>query len=128
MARHARGRWQASGKSLRQRVGRFGRTEHRDGRRLDDLAARRAARSGRVTDLILMGIGITSIASIALAISQFGRSAASDPLATGYDLGASDFTSWFAAQPVDVILLASAAASAVLVVLSLYFRRDDGAS
>ena len=97
-------------------------------RRLDDLAARRAARSGRVTDLILMGIGITSIASIALAISQFGRSAASDPLATGYDLGASDFTSWFAAQPVDVILLASAAASAVLVVLYLYFRRDDGAS
>lgn len=97
-------------------------------RRLDDLASRRAARSGRVTDLILMGIGITSIASMALAISQFGRSTASDPLSTGYDLGASSFTSWFAAQPVDAILLASAAASAVLVVLYLHFRRDDGAS
>lgn len=95
---------------------------------LDDLASRRAARSGRVTDVILMGIGITSIASMALAISQFGRSTANDPASTGYDLGASDFTSWFAAQPVDVILLASAAASAVLVVLYLHFRRDDGAS
>lgn len=97
-------------------------------RRLGDLAAKRAARSNLVTDLILLGIGITSIAGTALAITEFGRNTASDPLSTGYDLGGSSFTSWFASQPIDVVLLASAAASSVLVVLYLYFRRDDGAS
>lgn len=97
-------------------------------RRLDELSAKRAARSGLVTDLILLGIGITSIAGTALAITEFGRTTASDPMSTGLDLGASGFTEWFASQPIDVVLLASAALSSVLVVLYLYFRRDDGAS
>ncbi len=94
-------------------------------RRLDDLAARRTARSGMVTDLILLGIGVTSIASTALAVLEFGRQSATEPGSAGYDLGASEFTRWFAAQPIDVVLMISAATSAVLVVLYLYFRRDD---
>lgn len=97
-------------------------------RRLDELASKRAAKSGLVTDLILLGIGITSIAGTALAITEFGRTTASDPNSTGYDLGSSRFTSWFASQPIDVVLIASAAASSILVVLYLYFRRDNGNS
>jgi len=97
-------------------------------RRLDELSSKRAARSSLVTDLILLGIGITSIAGTALAITEFGRMTASDPMSTGFDLGASRFTEWFASQPIDVVLLASGAVSAVLVVLYLYFRSDDGAS
>ncbi|HWK19370.1 MAG TPA: hypothetical protein VNR37_01190 [Microbacteriaceae bacterium] len=94
-------------------------------RRLDDLAAKRTARAGVVTDLILLGIGVTSIASIALAITEFGRNSGGDPGATAYDLGASGITTWFATQPIDVILMASGVASLVLVALYLYFRRDD---
>ncbi len=93
--------------------------------RLDDLLAKGTARSSLVTDLILLGIGITSIASTALALTEFGRNAATDPNATDLDLGASAFTSWFAAQPIDVVLLASTATSAVLIVLYIYFRRDS---
>lgn len=95
------------------------------GRRLDDLTARRTARSGVVTDLILLGIGVTSIASTAVAIIEFGRTSASDSLSTGYDLGGSRFTSWFSAQPIDAVLLVSGVISVVLVLLYLYFRRDD---
>lgn len=94
-------------------------------RRLDDLAAKRTARAGIVTDLILLGIGVTSIASIALAITEFGRSSGGDAEATAYDLGASDVTTWFATQPIDVILMISGVASIALVALYLYFRRDD---
>lgn len=95
-------------------------------RRLAELTEKRAARSTLVTDLILLGIGITSIAGIAIALTDFGRNSARDAISTVYDLGASGFTDWYIAQPIDVILLASAAASTVLIVLYLFFRRDNG--
>lgn len=95
------------------------------GRRLDDLTSKRTARSGFITDLILLGIGVTSIASTSLAIIDFGRASATDPISTGYDLGGSDFTSWFAAQPIDAVLLVSGVLSVILVLLYMYFRRDD---
>lgn len=94
-------------------------------RRLSDLSTKRAARSSLVTDLILLGIGVTSIAGVALAITEFGRNAAASAYSTGYDLGGSDFTSWFATQPIDLILTASAAVSVIVVALYLYFRRDN---
>jgi hypothetical protein len=44
-----------------------------------------------------------------------------------YDLGGSSIVEWVASQPADAILIASAVASLVLVVLYLFFRRDKNA-
>ena len=44
--------------------------------RLSDFAERRAARSRLLTDLLLLGIGLTSIVGTALALASFGRSTA----------------------------------------------------
>jgi hypothetical protein len=93
-------------------------------RRLAELAARRTARSAMFTDLILLGIGVTSILGTALALTEFGRSIASDPDSTVYDLGRSSIVEWVAAQPADAILLASGMTSVLMVVLYLFFRRD----
>jgi hypothetical protein len=95
-------------------------------RRLAELAARRTARSTFVTDLILLGIGVTSVLGTALALSDFGRTMASDPGMARYDIGRNSLTAWFAAQPVDAIVMASGAVSATLVVLYLFFRRNHG--
>lgn len=94
-------------------------------RRLREAAERRQARSSLVTDVILLIVAITSIAATALALTDFGRGAATDPLSTGVDMGGNAFTNWFASQPIDTVLAISFAASAVLVVLYLYFRRRD---
>ncbi|NEK84592.1 hypothetical protein GCU60_02265 [Blastococcus saxobsidens] len=95
-------------------------------RRLAELAARRTARSSLVTDLILLGIGVTSVLGTALALSDFGRTMASDPGMARYDIGRNSVTAWFAAQPADALLLISATVSAALVVLYLLFRRNHG--
>jgi hypothetical protein len=93
-------------------------------RRLAELAARRTARSGMFTDLILLGIGVTSILATALAVTEFGRSMANDPDMAVYDLGRSSMVEWVAAQPADAILIASGVVSLLLVVMYLFFRRD----
>jgi hypothetical protein len=97
------------------------------GRRLGELAARRAARSSLFTDLILLGIAVTSILGTAVAVTEFGREVNSDPTMAVYDLGGSSIVEWVASQPADAILIASAVASLVLVVLYLFFRRDKNA-
>jgi hypothetical protein len=94
-------------------------------RRLGEAAERRQARSSLITDVILLIVAITSIAATALALTDFGRGAATDPLSTGVDMGGNAFTSWFASQPIDTVLAISFAASGILVVLYLYFRRRD---
>ncbi|MEJ3746834.1 hypothetical protein WEI85_26555 [Actinomycetes bacterium KLBMP 9797] len=96
-------------------------------RRLAELAARRTARSAMFTDLILLGIGVTSILGTALALTEFGRSIASDPDSTVYDLGRSSIVEWVAAQPADAIVIASGVASVLMVVVYLFFRRDNSA-
>lgn len=93
-------------------------------RRLAELAARRTARSGMFTDLILLGIGVTSILATALAVTEFGRSMANDPDMAAYDLGRSSMVEWVAAQPADAILIASGVVSLLLVIMYLFFRRD----
>jgi hypothetical protein len=93
-------------------------------RRLAELASRRTARSSLFTDLILLGIGVTSVLATALALTEFGRTMASSPGMARYDLGHNSLTAWFASQPADAVLLASAAVSALLVALFLFFRRD----
>ncbi|WP_117212311.1 hypothetical protein [Allorhizocola rhizosphaerae] len=93
-------------------------------RRLAELAGRRAARSALFTDLILLGIGVTSILGTALALTQFGRTVANDPAMTIYDLGRSSMVEWVAAQPADAVLIGSGVTSALMVVLYLFFRRD----
>jgi hypothetical protein len=97
------------------------------GRRLGELAARRAARSALFTDLILLGIAVTSILGTAVAVTEFGREISTDPDSAVYDLGGSSIVEWVASQPADAILIASAVASVVLVVLYLFFRRDKNA-
>lgn len=94
------------------------------GRRLGELAARRTARSALFTDLILLGIAVTSILGTAVAVTQFGREIGSDPAMAVYDLGGSSIVEWVASQPADAILIASALASVVLVALYLFFRGD----
>lgn len=94
-------------------------------RQLDQIATLRQSRAGLVTDVILLGIAVTSIAGVALAISEFGRAAADSPGTATYDLGSSGFTQWLAMQPVDGILIASAAASSIVVALYIYFRRHS---
>ncbi|MEO3927001.1 hypothetical protein ABGB07_24500 [Micromonosporaceae bacterium B7E4] len=97
------------------------------GRRLAELAARRTARSAMFTDLILLGIAMTSILGTALAVTEFGRSIASDPEMAVYDLGRSSLVAWVASQPADAILVTSGVVSALLVVVYLFFRRDRSA-
>ncbi|MDG4763993.1 hypothetical protein O7632_07715 [Solwaraspora sp. WMMD406] len=94
-------------------------------RRLGEMAARRTARSAMFTDLILLGIAVTSILGTALAVTEFGRAVAADPGMAVYDLGRSTMVGWVAAQPADAILIASGALSVLLVVLYLFFRRDN---
>lgn len=96
-------------------------------RRLDDLATGRQARAGTVTDVILLGIGVTSVLGTALAVTDFGRSVATDPAQVGYGSASSGLTEWFASQPADAILTGSVVVSALLVVLFLAVRRS-GAS
>ncbi|GAA4445710.1 hypothetical protein [Phytohabitans houttuyneae] len=96
-------------------------------RRLAELAARRTARSAMFTDLILLGIGVTSILGTALALTEFGRSIANDPDSSVYDLGRSSIVEWVAAQPADAILIGSGVTSVLMVVLYLFFRRDKSA-
>jgi hypothetical protein len=92
-------------------------------RRLAELAARRTARSSLFTDLILLGIGITSVLATALALTEFGRTMASEPGLGRYDVGRNAVTGWFASQPADAVLITSGVVSAALVVLYLIFRR-----
>ncbi|MEV4757791.1 hypothetical protein AB0J86_22120 [Micromonospora sp. NPDC049559] len=96
-------------------------------RRLAEFAARRTARSTMFTDLILLGIGVTSILGTALSVTEFGRSIASDPEMSVYDLGRSSIVEWVAAQPADAVLVTSGVVSALLVVMYLFFRRDNQA-
>lgn len=97
------------------------------GRRLAELAARRTARSAMFTDLILLGIAMTSILGTALAVTEFGRSIATDPEMAAYDLGRSSIVEWVAAQPADAIVVTSGVVSALLVIVYLFFRRDRSA-
>ncbi|MDG4788157.1 hypothetical protein O7626_19820 [Micromonospora sp. WMMD1102] len=94
------------------------------GRRLAELAARRTARSAMFTDLILLGIAMTSILGTALAVTEFGRAIATDPEMAAYDLGRSSLVAWVASQPADAILVTSGVVSALLVLVYLFFRRD----
>lgn len=91
--------------------------------RLSDLGAKQAARSALFTDLILLGIGITSVFGTAVALADFGRTMASDPDLSAYDVARGQVTEWFAAQPADAILVASGAVSILLIGVFLYFRR-----
>lgn len=93
-------------------------------RRLEELAAGRQARAGTVTDVILLGIGVTSVLATALAVTDFGRTVATDPDQAGFGSTTSGLTEWFASQPADAILISSVVLSALLVVLFLAVRRN----
>lgn len=92
-------------------------------RRLAELNNDAVAKSNTITDVILLGIAVTSILGTALALSSFGRSIATDPLQAGYGSTTSNWTEWFAAQPADSIVVGSLAISLILLILFLIFRR-----
>ena len=92
-------------------------------RRLGELADQRNARASVFTDTILLGIGITSILGTTVALTEFGRTMAVDPGMAGYDTSQSSITSWIAAQPADLLLIASVGISVLLAVVYAYFRR-----
>lgn len=93
-------------------------------RRLEELAAGRQARAGTVTDVILLGIGVTSVLATAMAVTDFGRTVATDPDQAGFGSTSSGLTEWFASQPADAILIGSVVLSALLVVIFLVVRRN----
>ncbi|WP_369371422.1 hypothetical protein AB1046_22055 [Promicromonospora sp. Populi] len=94
--------------------------------RLAELGSRRAARSTMFTDIILLGIAMTSVLATALALTEFGRSVANDPNMAVYDFGRSSIVAWVAGQPADAILVSSGVISALIVLVYLFFRRDNG--
>ncbi|MEN8674518.1 hypothetical protein [Nocardioides sp.] len=94
-------------------------------RRLRELSERRSARSAIFTDVILLGIGVTSILGTTLALTEFGRTMSVDPGMAGYDTGRNAVIRWIAAQPADLLLFAAAGVSLVLSVVYLYFRRNN---
>lgn len=94
-------------------------------RRIDELMGQRAARASFVTDMILLGIGVTSILSTVLAVTEFGRYMATDPEMAGYDTDQNRLVGWVSAQPVDTLLLFSGVISLGLIGLYLHFRRSQ---
>lgn len=95
--------------------------------RLAELGARRTARSAMFTDIILLGIAMTSVLATALALTEFGRAVANDPEMAVYDFGRSSIVAWVAAQPADAILISSGVVSVLIVLIYLFFRRDHRA-
>ena len=91
--------------------------------RIEDLHSKRLTRSALYTDLILMAIGVTSIVGTSVALADFGRRMASDSTMSVFDIGSGDLTSWFAAQPLDAIVLTSLVVSACLIVVYVVLRR-----
>lgn len=96
-------------------------------RRLSEIAAKRSSRSTLYTDLILLGIAVTSILGTALALSDFGRSIAVNPDMAGYGVVNSSLTEWFASQPADTMVVSSAIVSLLVVLSYLHFRRKGSA-
>lgn len=84
-----------------------------------------ARRAGVWTDLILLGIAITSILGTALTVVSFGRSLGSDAGMAGYDSGSSGIIEWLASQPADAVLLTSLIVSVSLALIYVLYRRSS---
>jgi hypothetical protein len=93
--------------------------------RLTLLHQKEAARSAIYTDVILLGIGITSIFGTSLALAEYGRTMATDADLGSYDVNRTNFIDWFAALPTDVILVGASTLSLLLVVLYAYYRKQQ---
>lgn len=93
--------------------------------RLTLLHQKEAARSAIYTDIILLGIGITSIFGTSLALAEYGRTMATDADLGSYDVTRTPFIDWFAALPTDVILVGASILSLLLVVLYAYYRKQQ---
>ena len=87
----------------------------------DDLARR----AGVWTDLILLGIAVTSILGTALSVVAFGRTLGSDALMAGYDSGNSGIIEFLASQPADAVLLTSVVISVGLALIYVMYRRSS---
>lgn len=92
--------------------------------RISRLSADQQERSAVTTDVILLGIGLTSLLATAVALVQFGRDASSDPNQSMFDLGNGAITAWLSSQSMDSVLLISLLASAVLMLVFFWKRRQ----
>ena len=91
--------------------------------RLTILHQQEAAKSAVYTDMILLGIGVTSIFGTFIALAEYGRNMANDVNLASYDVNSTNIVDWFARQPTDVILVVSSVLSLLLVVLYFYYRQ-----
>ena len=91
--------------------------------RLTVLHQQAAAKSAIYTDMILLGIGVTSIFGTFIALAEYGRTMANDVNLASYDVNSTNIVDWFSAQPTDVILVVSSILSLLLVVLYFYYRQ-----
>lgn len=90
--------------------------------KLDELAEARRERATLGTDIILLGIGVTSILGTLVALTQYGRTLATDPSMAGYREDSSWITYWVSGQATDGIILVSFVLSSLLIALFTFFR------
>ena len=74
------------------------------------------------TDIILLGIGVTSILGTLVALTQYGRTLATDPSMAGYREDSSWITYGVSGQATDGIILVSFVLSSLLIALFTFFR------
>lgn len=92
--------------------------------RIAKLSSEQQERSAVTTDVILLGIGLTSLLATAVALVQFGRDASNDPHQSMFDLGNGNITSWLSSQSMDSVLVISLFASLILMILFFWKRRQ----
>lgn len=93
--------------------------------RVQAIAEAQARRAAIWSDLILLGIAITSILGTALSVAAFGRTLGTESAMAGYDSGTSSVVEWLASQPADSILLVSLVVSAGIAIVYLFYRRSS---
>ena len=93
--------------------------------RIQQLSDAQSRRASVWTDLILLGIAITSILGTALSVVSFGRSIGTESSMAGYDSGTTLAIEWIAAQPADAVLLSSFVASIGVAAIYLIYRQSS---
>ena len=93
--------------------------------RLDDLTKEQSERSRWAAGLVLLLIGLTQIFATAVAFVDFGRTTASDPDLSAYDVDRDGFVAWFASLPTNLIIRATFVVTVVLIAFYAYVYRRE---
>ncbi|MBB4657556.1 hypothetical protein [Parvularcula dongshanensis] len=90
--------------------------------RIDEITAQRGERSGLVTDLILVAIGLIAVLELSLYLTEFSREMMTRP-ALGYtDEGVSNILAFFAGIDADLMFLSGLGLVATLGLIYVYWK------